>query len=60
MTCFSTGITGQDGSYLGGLLLEKNCEVHGITRHSAIEDPRHRMSRIEAMISNPNRKTDHP
>ena len=25
-----TGITGQDGSYLTELLLEKGCEVHGI------------------------------
>tara|TARA_B110000967_G_C18711980_1_gene473179 strand:- start:735 stop:842 length:108 start_codon:yes stop_codon:yes gene_type:complete len=25
-----TGITGQDGSYLAELLLEKNYEVHGI------------------------------
>jgi len=24
-------ITGQDGSYLAELLLEKECEVHGIT-----------------------------
>ncbi len=27
-----TGITGQDGSYLAELLLEKNYEVHGIVR----------------------------
>ena len=27
-----TGITGQDGSYLAELLLEKGYEVHGITR----------------------------
>ena len=27
-----TGITGQDGSYLADLLLEKGYEVHGITR----------------------------
>ena len=25
-----TGITGQDGSYLAELLLEKGCEVHGV------------------------------
>ncbi|MCL2932919.1 MAG: GDP-mannose 4,6-dehydratase [Trichodesmium sp. MAG_R03] len=30
-----TGITGQDGSYLGELLLEKNYEVHGIIRRSS-------------------------
>jgi len=27
-----TGITGQDGSYLAELLLEKGYEVHGIIR----------------------------
>lgn len=30
-----TGITGQDGSYLAELLLEKDYEVHGIKRRSA-------------------------
>jgi GDPmannose 4,6-dehydratase len=30
-----TGITGQDGSYLTELLLEKNYEVHGIIRRSS-------------------------
>ena len=30
-----TGITGQDGSYLAELLLEKEYEVHGIIRHSS-------------------------
>ena len=30
-----TGITGQDGSYLAELLLEKNYEVHGIKRRSS-------------------------
>ncbi len=29
-----TGITGQDGSYLAELLLEKGYEVHGIIRRS--------------------------
>ena len=41
-----TGITGQDGSYLSELLLEKGYEVHGIIRRVAIEDPAHHMSRI--------------
>ena len=41
-----TGITGQDGSYLAELLLEKGYEVHGIVRRVAIEDPRHRLWRI--------------
>ena len=30
-----TGITGQDGSYLAELLLEKGYEVHGILRRSS-------------------------
>ena len=30
-----TGITGQDGSYLAELLLEKDYEVHGIIRRSS-------------------------
>ncbi len=30
-----TGITGQDGSYLAEILLEKNYEVHGIIRRSS-------------------------
>ena len=32
-----TGITGQDGSYLAGLLLEKGYEVHGMVRRSSTE-----------------------
>lgn len=32
-----TGITGQDGSYLAELLLEKGYEVHGIVRRSSVE-----------------------
>ena len=43
-----TGITGQDGSYLAELLLEKGYEVHGLVRRSALEDPSHRFSRIAA------------
>jgi len=45
-----TGITGQDGSYLAELLLEKGYEVHGLVRRSAIEDPEHRMSRINHIL----------
>ena len=30
-----TGITGQDGSYLSELLLDKNYEVHGVLRRSS-------------------------
>ena len=32
---FITGITGQDGSYLSELLLEKNYEIHGIVRRTS-------------------------
>ena len=33
--CSEAGITGQDGSYLAELLLEKGYEVHGIIRRSS-------------------------
>lgn len=32
-----TGVTGQDGSYLAELLLDKGYEVHGIVRRSSLE-----------------------
>lgn len=38
-----TGVTGQDGSYLAELLLEKGYEVHGMVRRSSTE----KMERIE-------------
>jgi GDPmannose 4,6-dehydratase len=38
-----TGITGQDGSYLAELLLDKGYEVHGLVRRSSTE----RFERIE-------------
>src|ERR1700685_1007639 len=41
-----TGITGQDGSYLAELLLERGYEVHGLVRRVALEDPEHRLHRI--------------
>lgn len=41
-----TGITGQDGSYLAELLLDKGYEVHGTVRRVALQDPSHRMSRL--------------
>ncbi len=44
-----TGITGQDGSYLAELLLAKGYEVHGLVRRVAIEDPEHRLARIESI-----------
>ena len=45
-----TGITGQDGSYLAELLLDKGYEVHGIARRLAIEDPSHRLNRINHIL----------
>lgn len=45
-----TGITGQDGSYLAELLLEKGYEVHGIVRRVALEDPAHRMWRLRQIL----------
>lgn len=41
-----TGITGQDGSYLAELLLEKGYDVHGIIRRSSV-DYRERITHIE-------------
>ena len=45
-----TGITGQDGSYLAELLLSKGYEVHGLVRRVALEDPSHRLKRIESVL----------
>jgi len=42
-TAFITGITGQDGSYLAELLLERGYKVHGLVRRSSTE----RSERIE-------------
>jgi len=41
-----TGITGQDGSYLSELLLEKGYDVHGIIRRSSV-DYRERIAYLE-------------
>ena len=40
-----TGITGQDGSYLAELLLEKGYEVHGIVRRTSLINT-HRIDHI--------------
>lgn len=47
-TALITGITGQDGSYLTELLLEKGYKVHGIIRRSA----EHNTQRIDHLLSN--------
>ncbi len=41
-----TGITGQDGSYLAELLLDKDYEVHGIIRRSFVSTT----SRIDPIL----------
>ena len=47
-----TGITGQDGSYLAELLLEKNYEVHGIKRRSSSFNTH----RIDHLYQDPHKK----
>jgi GDPmannose 4,6-dehydratase len=47
-----TGITGQDGSYLAEILLEKGYNVHGIIRRSSSINT----GRIDHLYSNPNLK----
>jgi GDPmannose 4,6-dehydratase len=42
-----TGITGQDGSYLAELLLDKGYEVHGLRRRSSS----HNTSRLDHLLS---------
>lgn len=46
-----TGITGQDGSYLAELLLDKDYEVHGIVRRVASEKLENRFSRLSNCIN---------
>lgn len=41
-----TGVTGQDGSYLSELLLDKGYDVHGIIRRSSV-DYRERIAHLE-------------
>jgi GDPmannose 4,6-dehydratase len=43
---FITGVTGQDGSYLAELLLEKGYDVHGMIRRSSV-DYRERIAHLE-------------
>lgn len=44
-----TGITGQDGSYLAELLLEKGYQVHGIIRRSSLPNTQ----RIDHLLNDP-------
>lgn len=47
-TAFITGVTGQDGSYLAELLLDKGYEVHGMVRRSSVE----KRERIDHLVNN--------
>lgn len=47
-----TGVTGQDGSYLAELLLEKGYEVHGLIRRSSSFNT----SRVEHLYQDPHEK----
>jgi len=50
-----TGITGQDGSYLAELLLQKGYEVHGVIRRASTFNT----SRIEHIYNDPHAKGAH-
>ena len=54
-TAFITGVTGQDGSYLAELLLEKGYIVHSIMRRSSVFTT----DRIEHLMENPNMIVHH-
>lgn len=47
---FITGVTGQDGSYLAELLLEKGYKVYGLTRRTSTQN----FERIKTIIHHPN------
>lgn len=49
-TAFITGITGQDGSYLAELLLDKGYKVYGLTRRTSTQN----FARIEHLMHNEN------
>jgi GDPmannose 4,6-dehydratase len=49
LKAFITGITGQDGSYLAELLLEKGYEVHGLIRRASTFNT----SRIDHLFKDP-------
>ncbi|MCB9676785.1 MAG: GDP-mannose 4,6-dehydratase [Alphaproteobacteria bacterium] len=48
-TALVTGITGQDGSWLADLLVERGYEVHGIVRRASV-DNRHRIAHLEGRV----------
>jgi GDPmannose 4,6-dehydratase len=61
------GVTGQDGSYLAELLLEKGCDVHGLVRRSRTgridhlyQDPHEPDARFFLHYSDPTRRPRSP
>jgi len=50
-----TGITGQDGSYLAELLLEKDYEVHGIKQRASLFN----IQRVDHIYQGPHIKDAH-
>ena len=54
-TAFITGVTGQDGSYLAELLLEKGYEVHSIMRRASVFTT----ERVEHLLENKNFNIHH-
>jgi len=52
---FITGVSGQDGSYLAELLLEKGYEVHGTLRRNSVFTSQ----RIDHLFDHPNFRTYH-
>ena len=52
---FITGITGQDGSYLAELLLEKGYEVHGLVRRASVFNT----ERIDPIFNHPRLRLHH-
>src|ERR1700744_2085711 len=51
-TALITGITGQDGSYLAELLLDKGYMVHGVKRRSSLINT----ARIDQLYQDPHEK----
>ena len=50
MKAFITGVTGQDGSYLAEMLIEKGYDVHAILRRNSLFTT----SRIDHLLDHPN------
>ncbi len=51
MKALITGISGQDGSYLAELLLDKGYEVHGIVMRTELEDPDRTLWKLSRIIN---------